>query len=127
MQAQVWYVTVYVFDFEGAIEFYRDRLGFELRFVDPELGHAAFGGEGTGFAVARVDPDSPTQDLVGRHTGIGLAVSDLHRAYVELRSKGVEFTMPPTRQAWGGMLSMIRDLDGNILFLDQRYGVGPRG
>jgi len=117
--ARMWYATVYVFDLEEAVEFYRDRIGLPLRFMDEEFGYASFGAEGAGFALARVDPESEQAALVGRHTGIGLGVEDLEGAYVELRERGVEFTMPPTRQAWGGILSMFRDPDGNVLFLDQ--------
>ncbi len=120
MKARVWYVTVYVFDFEGAIEFYRDRLGFELGFVDEELGHASFDANGVGLAVARVEPRSQEAVLVGRHTGIGVVVPDLEQAYAELSRSGVEFSMPPTRQAWGGSLAMFQDPDGNVLFLDQQ-------
>ena len=119
MDARVWYVTVYVFEFEDAVEFYRDRIGLPLRFMDEEFGYASFGTEAMGFAIARVDQDSEQASLVGRHTGVGLGVPDLAAAYSELRGRGVEFTMSPTRQAWGGLLSMFRDPDGNVLFLDQ--------
>jgi len=119
MTPRVWYVNVYVFDLEEAVEFYRDRIGLPLRFMDEEFGYASFGTDGAGFALARVDRDSEQAELVGRHTGVGLAVADLDAVYADLCQKGVEFTMPPTRQAWGGVLSMFRDPDGNVLFLDQ--------
>jgi len=31
----------------------------------------------------------------------------------------VHFTMPPTRQPWGGVMAMISDPDANVFYLDQ--------
>jgi predicted enzyme related to lactoylglutathione lyase len=56
---------------------------------------------------------------VGRHTGVGLEVADLETEHARLTGLGVHFTMPPTRQPWGGFMAMISDADGNIFYLDQ--------
>ena len=116
----VWYVNVFVTDFERAIDFYENALGLPLAFRDDEFGYASFRPPGAGFSIARVDPASDEADaLVGRHTGVGLGVPDLHVAHAQLAERGVEFSMPPTVQPWGGLLAMIRDPDGNLLYLDQ--------
>lgn len=116
MRFRLWYVDVFVTDLERAVEFYASTLGLPLRLREDEFGYASFGTEGAGLALARVDAESGAEPGP-RHTGIGLGVADIHAAYRELRGKGVEFTMPPTKQR--GILAMFRDPDGNALYLDQ--------
>jgi uncharacterized glyoxalase superfamily protein PhnB len=45
-------------------------------------------------------------------------VHDVDAVYEDLLGKGVEFTMPPTKQPWGGTLALFKDLDGNVFYLD---------
>ena len=118
MESKVWYVTVYVRDFERAIAFYRDTLGLPLNFAEEEFGYASFNTPGAGFALARV-ADDDDRGLVGRHTGIGIGVPDLTASYEELKAKGVAFPMPPEKQPWGRTLAIFADPEGNELFLDQ--------
>ena len=68
-----------------------------------------------GLAVAGADQ----QDLVGRHTGVGFAVADLTAEHARLSTSGVAFTMPPTKQPWGGFLALAADPDGNLFYLDE--------
>jgi predicted enzyme related to lactoylglutathione lyase len=118
--SRIWYVNVFVNDLARAVDFYTTKLGVPLRFQDERFGYASFATEGAGFAVARVDPQDPEQaPLVGRHTGVAFGVPDLEKAYAELRSRGVEFTMPPTKQPWGGVLATFRDSEGNVFYLDE--------
>jgi lactoylglutathione lyase len=115
MDARVWYVNIFATDFDRAVNFYQQKLGLPLRFRDEKFGYASFTTQGAGLAIARVED----QALVGRHTGIGLGVADIDAAYKELTAKGVKFTMPPTKQPWGGVLALFSDSEGNILYLDQ--------
>lgn len=117
---QLWYVNVFVSDLQRAVGFFRDTLGFPLQFADEKFGYASFAPEGVRFGVARVEESAPeAQLLVGRHTGIGFAVSDLDAAHRELAARRVRFTMAPTRQPWGGYMATFSDPDGNIFYLDQ--------
>jgi predicted enzyme related to lactoylglutathione lyase len=118
--ARIWYVNLFAKDLARAVDFYRTKVGLRLRFADEKFGYASFATEGAGFAIARVDPDDPEQaGLAGRHTGVAIGVPDLQKAYEELRDRGVEFTMPPTKQPWGGVLATFRDSEGNVLYLDE--------
>ena len=120
--ARLWYATVFVADFERAVAFYEKKLGLPVKLKDDKFGYASFATEGAGLAVARVDPTAENApQLLGRHTGVGLGVPDLAKAYEELRSRGVRFTMPPTKQPWGGVLAMFADPEGNIFYLDQLH------
>ncbi len=114
---QIAYVNVFVSDLNRAIEFYEATLGLKLEHSAPEHGYASLsaGPVRLGLAVASADQ----QELVGRHTGIGLAVSDLEGEHVRLAGRGVAFTMPPTKQPWGGFMALAADPDGNVFYLDQ--------
>ena len=114
---QVAYVNVFVSDLDRAIEFYGEKLGLKLEHSAPEHGYASLsaGPVRLGLAVAGADQE----DLIGRHTGVGLAVSDLKAEHARLSSLGVTFTMPPTQQPWGGFMALVADPDGNVFYLDQ--------
>ena len=122
MSYRVWYTTVYVADFDRAVDFYAKTIGMPLVRREDEFGYAAFGTEGAQFSIARVDDATPNADaLTGRHTGLGIAVDDLQATYEELAAKGVAFPMPPTKQPWGGVIAMFEDPEGNVSFLDEYH------
>ena len=110
----VGYVNIFVANFDTALTFYRDTLGLTPTTVDPDFGYASFETGPASFAVTRADEP----ELIGRHTGIGFMVKDIDAAHEALVARGVEFTMPPTRQPWGGILALFKDPDGNIFYLD---------
>jgi catechol 2,3-dioxygenase-like lactoylglutathione lyase family enzyme len=117
---QLWYANIFVTDLERAVRFYQGTLGLPLQFQEEQFGYASFAPAGIRFGVARVDPNAPeSQALVGRHTGIGWGVADLNAAYAHLKAKGVQFTIVPTKQPWGGFMAMFADPDGNLFYLDQ--------
>ena len=111
------YVNLYVSDLQLAVEFYGSTLGLSLLLKDAEHGYASFqaGPIALGLAVAGEDH----ADLVGRPTGIGLAVDDLVSAHARLEALGVVFSMPPERQPWGGFMALLADPFDNTLYLDE--------
>lgn len=114
---QISYVNVFVSDLTHATEFYRDKLGLHLQFSSEEYGFASFSAGSIRLGIALPGPDHA--QLIGRHTGIGLEVTDLEAEYTRLSGLGVRFTMPPTKQPWGGFMALFSDADGNIFYLDQ--------
>jgi predicted enzyme related to lactoylglutathione lyase len=117
MQARIGYLNVHVRDFERAVAFYHDALGFTPKFSDATFNYASFDVGGMPFAVA-ADPSrtGPREDHL---TGIGIVVPDVDEAFAELKARGVRFTMEPSRQPWGGYMAMFADPDGNVFYLDQ--------
>jgi len=111
-------VRVFVTDWDRAIRFYSETLGMPVAFRSDEIGWAQMAtGEGQ-LALERVDPsDQEGQALIGRFVGVSLQVSDILMTYQTLAERGVEFLAPPEKQSWGGMLTHLRDPDGNILTL----------
>jgi catechol 2,3-dioxygenase-like lactoylglutathione lyase family enzyme len=116
MDWKVGYVTIGVRDLERAIKFYRDTLGMPLLYAAPEFSYAAFDAGGTRFSVAAGAPEN--HGTGNKMTGIGLVVPDVDAAYEDLAAKGVEFTMKPAKQPWGGYMGMFADPDGNVFYLD---------
>ena len=117
---KLWYVNVFVTDLDRAIDFYGSTLRLKLRHADREHGYASFHAGSVSLGLASVGTDSAESSrLVGRHTGVGLGVTDLEAAHAELRDAGVCFTMPPERQPWGGFMATFSDPDGNVFYLDQ--------
>ncbi|MBM3673140.1 MAG: VOC family protein [Actinobacteria bacterium] len=114
---QIGYVNVFVSDLERAITFYRDKLKMSLQFASPDHGYASFSAGTVRLGIAL--PGEDYTHLLGRHTGIGLVVADLDAEFARLTALGVRFTMPPTRQPWGGVMAMVADPDGNVFYLDQ--------
>ena len=112
---KLWYVNLFVSDFERALAFYEGALGLTAATRDPGFGYASFRTADVLFAIVKAGDG----DLVGRHTGIGFGVEDLVASHRDLSGKGVEFTMLPERQPWGGFMAMFRDPDGNTFYLDQ--------
>lgn len=114
---QIAYVNIFVSDLAQAVAFYQDMLGLQLEFSSDEHGYASFSAGPIRLGVAV--PAQGEAQLIGRHTGVGLDVADLDSEYNRLKGLGVRFTMPPTKQPWGGFMALIADPDGNILYLDQ--------
>ncbi len=109
-------VRVFVDDPEVARRFYRDVLGFTIKWD----GGSAMGFDvGIELIIESVDADAPADDraLVGRFVGCSFDVDDIDASYESLSAKGVEFTGPPERQPWGGWLAHFEDGNGNILTL----------
>ncbi len=119
MKIQVTYVNLHVSDLAAAIDFYQSKLGFRLLHRADEHHYASFDAGPIHLGIAAVARDAENfSELVGRHTGIGLAVPDIDAAYRRLSAEGVKFPMPPTRQPWGGYMGLVADPDGNVLYFD---------
>lgn len=128
------HVLIWVKNQQEALEFYRDKLGFE---VDTD---ATFG-EGyrwltmriksqPGFEIILMEPkagmmldeESAAQlrSLVDKGVlGGGVFEADnIYKTYDELKTRGVEFKGPPTVQSWGTATVMM-DNSGNWFSLGQ--------
>jgi predicted enzyme related to lactoylglutathione lyase len=123
------YVNVWVDDQDGALEFYTEKLGMELRedITMPELGGfrwltVGLPGQDVALALMSV-PGPPVFDaetqaqikaLVAKGVAGGLFFStdDCQGSFEELRKRGVEFSQEPTKQPYG-IDAGFRDSSGN--------------
>jgi catechol 2,3-dioxygenase-like lactoylglutathione lyase family enzyme len=130
------HVNVWVHDQDEALAFYTEKLGMELRddVTVPELGNFRWltvgvpGQEGVALALMAV-PGPPVFDeetreqlnaLVAKGAAGGLffTTEDCRGTYEELKSRGVEFTQPPTEQPYG-LDAGFRDPSGNNIRMMQ--------
>ncbi len=124
---------IYVLDQDQAVDFYVGKLGLEIN-TDQDLGFMRFltvsipGDPDRQIMLEKPGPpamDPATADEVrllltkGRTGGhLFFTTDDAHKAYDELRAKGVEFTQEPTEQPYGIDFG-LRDPFGNHIRVAQ--------
>ena len=131
--------TVYVTDQQGALEFYRDKLGFEVRTDLPmdESGVLRWltvspqGQPDLEIVLMPIIPGPALNDesaakmrelVAGGAFGIGVfQTDDVRGDYERLRRRGVEFVAPPSEKPYGTE-AIVKDNSGNWFSLTQ-----PRG
>ncbi|HEX9761374.1 MAG TPA: VOC family protein [Candidatus Acidoferrales bacterium] len=105
MSVRLAYAILFVADMERAVKFYRDTVGFPLRFQSPHWTEFSTGA--TTLALHIASEQNPAGMMK-----MGVATGDLQAFYNDMKAKGVEFTMPPTKQDFGGELAEFKDADG---------------
>ena len=117
MFKEVHYIMVTVSDMKRSIEFYRDKLGLPLKFESP--GWTEFQTGASTLALHGGGKPQPGTREAARETpyagtcSIGFSSTDLEKTYEDLKARGVEFVMPPTRRDQEGiMLAVCADPDG---------------
>lgn len=118
-------VSVIVDDYDEAIAFFVDALGFELVEDEPALTSAGGrpkrwvmvrppGGQ-TGILLAQADGEHQRaavgQQFAGR-VGLFLRVEDFDEQYERMTAAGVEFVEPPRDEPYG-RVAIFRDVAGN--------------
>ena len=117
-------VALVVRDYDPAIRFFVDVLGFELVEDTPALTNDGrpkrwvvvrpVGGE-TGLLLARADGDGQARVIgqqFGGRVGLFLRVDDFDASYERMIKAGVRFMSPPRAEAYGKVAVFV-DLEGN--------------
>jgi lactoylglutathione lyase len=121
--------VVIVSDQQKAVEFYTQKLGFELK-TDMFFGSS----NSSGIRWVEVAPKKSQSTIslmvanaqllsnegeieaakkgIGTETGIWFYSDDIQSTYGELKKKGVDIAAPE-KQEWGGIMSKFKDQDGN--------------
>jgi catechol 2,3-dioxygenase-like lactoylglutathione lyase family enzyme len=113
-------VGLAVRDLERSVAFYQG-LGF-LKIFANERGCTMSVGPSKIFLFPSADQETLTRSvtLVANPPGIdhlSFLVEDVDRAYAEIRSRGINFLTSPADQSWGARTAVLRDPDGNNLYL----------
>jgi catechol 2,3-dioxygenase-like lactoylglutathione lyase family enzyme len=117
-------IALIVDDYDAAIAFFVEKLGFELVEDSPATTNDGRpkrwvvvrppGGE-TGILLARADGDSQRaavgQQFAGR-VGMFLRVEDFAASYERMKAAGVEFVTEPRAEAYG-KVAVFLDIAGN--------------
>ncbi|MER8483238.1 VOC family protein [Mesorhizobium sp. M1322] len=115
-------VALVVANYDEAIAWYVDRLGFLLT-EDVDLGGgkrwvtvAPANGQGARLLLAEAADDAQ-RDSIGNQTGgrvfLFLETDDFGRDHAAMLEKGVEFREPPRHEAYG-TVAVFADLHGNL-------------
>lgn len=98
------YVIEFVADMDCAVRFYRDVLGLPLKFQSPGWSEFSTGETSLGLHPASENPAGSIE--------LGFNVANLGKFHQEMTAKGVQFSMPPTKQDFGGVLAQFVDSEG---------------
>lgn len=129
------HVTIFVRDQDRSLQFYVDRLGFDLVFdVRLESGDrwvAVAPPDGTAvLTLFAPKPGSKQYELIGRPTQVVFVTENVLAKFNEWRQRGVlfqytprlkrvQYAMQPGEQTpiWGGVSTRFKDIDGNSFSL----------
>ena len=103
---QLSYAIKFVADMDAAVAFHRDKLGLEPKFESPFWSEFATGE--TTLALHPASEKNPAGKIE-----LGFGVPDLEKFHQAMTAKGVAFSMPPTKQDFGGMLARFADSEGS--------------
>ena len=117
-------LALIVEDYDAAIGFFVDALGFEL--VEDSPAQTNDGrpkrwvvvrppGAGTGLLLARADGEQQTRavgDQFAGRVGLFLRVDDFRAQYDRMREAGVEFVTAPREEPYG-QVAVFLDVSGN--------------
>lgn len=123
MKQSIVHIALVIRDYDEAIDFYVNTLGFELLddTYQPEQDKrwvvvAPPGGSGTTILLARASRPEQ-EDFIGNQAGgrvfLFLNTDDFWRDYERLKAKGVRIVREPKQQDYG-MVAVFADLYGNL-------------
>ena len=107
-------VGIYVEDQERAVEFYTQKLGFELRRsipMGPGANWVEVAPQGAESALV-LFPKSIMTTWAEMKPSVVFHCADIEATCQRLESAGVQITMQPTPMGWGTFAKFV-DLDGN--------------
>jgi catechol 2,3-dioxygenase-like lactoylglutathione lyase family enzyme len=125
MPQAIGYITLVVHDYDEAIVFYTEKLGFELIEDSPSKDRqgrdkrwvliAPSGSTGTKLLLARASAPEEA-NRIGNQTGgrvfLFLHTDDFWRDYRAMTARGVQFIREPKEEAYG-IVAVFVDLYGN--------------
>jgi catechol 2,3-dioxygenase-like lactoylglutathione lyase family enzyme len=122
MNQKLAYLSLLVRDYDEAIAYYTDVLGFEL-LEDTDMGGgkrwvrvAPLGsGQGSGLLLAKAvnaGQASRTGDQTGGRVFLFLHTDDFQSDYARMKARGVEFLEEPRHEVYGTVV-VFEDLYGN--------------
>jgi lactoylglutathione lyase len=117
-------IVVIVSDQQKAMEFYSQKLGFEIK-TDTSFVGIRWIEVGPKHSQSMISLMLPNVQMmsnegvveavkkgIGTETGIWFYSDDIQSTYRELKKKGVDIAAPE-KQEWGGIMSKFKDQDGN--------------
>jgi predicted enzyme related to lactoylglutathione lyase len=116
MDIKLDYVIVGVKALEPAVAFYRDVMGFQFLFSEPEMHFASFKVGAMSFSLAEGAEETTAPATA---TPASASWCRSRRRACRACRQGVFFSMGPGKMPWGGYMAMFKDPDGNEFYLNQ--------
>jgi lactoylglutathione lyase len=124
-------VVIFVSNQARAIEFYTQKLGFDIKgeypYKNTKWVEVAPKNSTTTISLMEPHSDMMTNEEIeqakkeiGTMTSLWFYTKNIDDTYKELQEKGVNIT-EPKKQDWGGIMSQIKDQDNNILTVISSY------
>ncbi|UVI33080.1 VOC family protein [Paenibacillus spongiae] len=130
MNRKIGFVTILVKDYDEAIQFYTEKLGFEL-LADNAFGHgmrwvavAPSASNETAIVFVQADTSEKVARLgsqAANHVFLVIHTDDCRRDYDAMKARGVHFFGEPSDVPWGVEV-VFEDLYGNRFDLVQHNG-----
>ncbi len=132
MTQTIAHVALIVRDYDEAIAWFRDKLGFIVRqdSYQPEQDKrwvvvAPSGSSPNATSILLARAATPEQEAyIGKQAFLFLRSDDFWRDYEAMRAKGVRFVRQPDEQSYG-IVAVFEDLYGNLWDLVQFAADGP--
>ncbi|MBS4208207.1 VOC family protein [Bacillus sp. FJAT-50079] len=113
-------ICFYVPDLEEAVQFYTEKMGFEIRRRQP--GYVEFLFQGTSLSLWQVDGvyhavKKEHLGAIGHHFMMAInvpTIKDVDELHEELIGRGVECIAPPKTFPFGARAVYFKDIIGNI-------------
>jgi len=124
-------VTILVSDYDEALHFYTEALGFEKRMdrkMGPNSRWLTVSPKGQEIQIVLQKPDPAMHgeerakemtERIGQMPTAVLTTGDCKKAYEALLARGVKFSSAPKEQPWG-VQAILQDLYGNSYALVER-------
>jgi catechol 2,3-dioxygenase-like lactoylglutathione lyase family enzyme len=126
--------TIWVKDLNEALQFYTEKLGFEIRAdvtnhhyrwltvglsSQPDIEYHLSAPQ-TGGLFSEDEVRALTQLIEAGKLGVGpWKTDDCQKTYEAMKANGVEFVQPPTKRPYGNIEAIFKDNSGNIMVLSQ--------
>jgi predicted enzyme related to lactoylglutathione lyase len=130
MSVKLGNVTILIRDYDEALKFYTEVLGFEMRY-DQKFGSGArwvtvaAPGQDVQIILQKPEPAMHGEEnarkmteRIGQNPTWVLATDDIRKTYDLYSSRGVKFSEPPKETPWGTQ-AIFKDLYGNSYALVQ--------
>jgi lactoylglutathione lyase len=117
-------ISLFVNDQDKALNFYANKLGFEVR-RDISMGASRWievAPKGARTSLVLYVPDenwAHYRQVVGKAQPITLDVHNIHALVEDLKSKGVRFASEPAQEPWGTYVVMLDDEDNAMILVEQ--------
>jgi predicted enzyme related to lactoylglutathione lyase len=137
MEAKITHVALVVSDQPRAVEFYTEKVGFEVKAdFSPKGGsrYVTVGPKGQDLEImlwemgGATDPSQKELSknwAPGKAPPIVLRVTDCRGIHKELSARGVKFHQEPFDHPWGTSATFV-DPDGNLFSMSQPPGSAPK-